>query len=86
MTPEQLISDLQKLLGELQMELTQAQADIKDFEELAIVWKKSYGDMERNYRIKLANAEQTIQQLNKELEELKNQWIPITSKALFTRK
>ena len=73
MTPEQLISDLQKLLGELQMELTQAQADIKDFEELAIVWKKSYGDMERNYRIKLANAEQTIQQLNKELEELKNQ-------------
>ena len=73
MTPEQLVNDLQKLLGELQIELTQAQTDIQDFEKLALIWKKSYGDMERSYKTRLANAEQTIQQLNVELEELKNQ-------------
>ena len=68
-SPEQLISDLQKENARLQAELEEAQRDIKDFEILAIVWKDGYMNMEREYRIKLTNAKQVIQQLEKELEE-----------------
>lgn len=69
MTPEQLISELQSKIDKLEMELSQAQKDIRDFEILAIEWKKGYSDMERNYRIKLQNAEQVIEELEKELDE-----------------
>jgi predicted DNA binding CopG/RHH family protein len=69
LTPEQLISELQKENQRLLEELEQAQQDIKDFERLAQVWKKGYSDTERDLRIKLKNAEQTIEQLEEELSE-----------------
>lgn len=68
-SPEQFISDLQRENARLQSELDQAQQDIKDFEVLAIEWRKGYRDMEREYRIKLANAKQVIEQLEQELKE-----------------
>lgn len=68
MTPEQLIYDLQKQIILLESELNQAQQDIKDFELAAIEWKNGYQDMEKNYRIKLANALKTIEQLEEEFK------------------
>jgi hypothetical protein len=67
--PEQLINDLQKQVIKLQEELSQAQVDIKDFEKAAIEWKKGYTDMEIGYKIKLANMQQTVLQLEQELDE-----------------
>ena len=69
-TPEQLISDLQKENARLQEELEQAQKDIRDFEVLALAWKKSYLDRERDLRVQLANALQTIEEMEQELAEL----------------
>ena len=60
-TPEQLIYNLQQENTKLQQELA------------AKEWKKGYSDMERSYRIKLQNAEKTIEQLQEELEDLKSQ-------------
>lgn len=70
-TPEQLIADLTKQNEKLRAELLEAQQDIKDFERAAIEWKDGYADMEKNYRVKLANAKETIGQLEGELEEAK---------------
>ena len=70
-TPEQLISDLKNQISKLEEELATTQQDIKDFEVLAIEWKKSYSSMERNYKIRLSNAQQTIEGLEQELEDFK---------------
>ncbi len=72
MTPEQLIYELQKQIIALEKELAQAQEDIKDFEVLALIWKKSYLEMESRYKIKLGNAEQVIEQLEKDLSDSKS--------------
>ena len=42
MTPEQLIYDLQKQVLRLEQELEEANKDIRDFEKLAIEWKKGH--------------------------------------------
>lgn len=68
MTPEQLIYDLQKQVISLESELNQAQQDIKDFELAAIEWKQGFSKMEKDYKIKLANALKTIEQLEEEFK------------------
>ena len=69
MTAEQVICDLQKQITSLQEELSQANLDILDFEKAAQEWKKGYNDMEYKYKIKLKEAEQTIEELAKECLE-----------------
>lgn len=66
---ESIICELEKDNIKLKAELEQAQQDIKDFEEIAKVWKRSYGEMETKFKILLANAEQVIEQLEKDLKE-----------------
>ena len=70
MTPEQLIYELQSQVLRLESELNQAQQDILDFEKAAKIWQKSYLDMEKEYKQKIANRDQTIEELQKELKEL----------------
>ena len=70
-SPEQLISDLLNEITKLKEELDQAKQDILDFERAALIWKKGYQDTERKLRIKLENAEQTIEELENELLEYK---------------
>jgi len=74
MSPEALIYDLQCQVTKLTEELTQAKQDIEDFEQAAIVWKKGYADMEREYKIKLGNAKQTIEELEKEVDRVNQNW------------
>lgn len=69
MTPEQLITSLEFQVLSLKQDLEQAQQDIKDFERAAIEWRKGYSDMEKNLRVKLHHAEQTISELRSELFE-----------------
>jgi predicted RNase H-like nuclease (RuvC/YqgF family) len=72
MSPDQLIYELRKECEKLELRLTEAHQDIKDFEEAAIEWKKGYAEMEKSYKVKLANAKQTIEQLEEELDEAKS--------------
>lgn len=55
----------------LENELRQAQDDIKDFEVLAIEWKKGWQDLEIKYKVKLTEKDQVIKELEEEIEELK---------------
>jgi hypothetical protein len=71
-TPEQLIYDLQKQVAKLEEELTQYQQHLLDFELAAKEWKKGYLSMEKGYRVKLTNAEQTIMQLEEECRNWKS--------------
>lgn len=68
LTPEMLIDQLTRENEKLKEELAQAQQDSKDFERLAQVWKKGWEDKEKEYNRKLGNAEQTIEQLESDLE------------------
>jgi predicted nucleic acid-binding Zn-ribbon protein len=70
-SPEQLISDLLNEITKLKEELDQAKQDILDFERAALIWKKSYGQTEAKLRIKLENAEQTIEELQEDLNDEK---------------
>jgi len=71
-TPEQFIYDLQSQVIRLEKELNQAQQDIKDFEVLAIEWKKGYSKAAKSYEIKLEHAEQIIEELREELKIIYN--------------
>ena len=70
-TPEQLIYDLQSQVMRLERELEEAQKDIKDFEVLAIEWKKGYSDLNSRHWKEKSNLEQEIEELKKELEDIK---------------
>jgi predicted nucleic acid-binding Zn-ribbon protein len=70
-TPEQLIYDLQSQIVRLEKELEQAQTDIKDFEVLAIEWKKGHDELRRLHKKEMKNMDQIIEELLKELKELK---------------
>lgn len=72
---ESFVNNLQKENEILKKELEQAQKDIKDFENFAVIWRKNYIEMESKYKIKLANTKQIIEQLEKELEEFENKGI-----------
>lgn len=65
-TPEQLVTNLTDQVSKLEKELEEAQQDIKDFEKLAHEWKEGWEKTERDLKIKLANAQQTIEQLEKD--------------------
>jgi uncharacterized protein YhaN len=75
-TPEQLIYDLQKQVAKLEEELAQYQQHLLDFELAAKSWKKGYLDMEKCYKVKLVEANQTIEELREEIEELKLEAYP----------
>jgi len=68
-TPEMLISQLQDRVSELTAELDRAQQDIKDFEILAIEWKKGYSELNIKHRIEIGNLKQTIEQLEQDLAD-----------------
>lgn len=70
-TPEQLIYDLQSQIMRLEKELEQAQQDIKDFEVLAVEWKKGYRDLESKHRVKTRENELVMGELQDEIDELK---------------
>jgi archaellum component FlaC len=63
------IDELEKENRKLKEELEIAQKDIRDFEVLAIEWKKGHSDLERKHRIEVGNLEQTICELVKELRD-----------------
>jgi len=71
-TPEQFIYDLQSQIMRLEKELDQAQKDIRDFEILAIEWKKGYGELNKKHRMEVANLKRTIGELEKELTQSTN--------------
>lgn len=73
LTPEQLINHLQKENVRLAEELEQAQKDIVVFEKLAVEWRKGYADLKRKHNEETANLKQTIEELEKELENFKNE-------------
>lgn len=64
---ENLITSLQKEIDLLTVKNQELEYHIKDFERMVHAWKKAYGDMESKYRVRLANYEQTIEELEKEL-------------------
>ena len=66
-TPEQLIYDLQRQIIRLEEELQQAQLDIKDFEVLAVEWKDGYDKLKIKHQAELGNAQETIEELEKEI-------------------
>jgi dsDNA-specific endonuclease/ATPase MutS2 len=68
LTPEQLINDLQKEVFKLKEELEEAHKDIKDFEILAIEWRKGYKKLEMKHSIEIMELKQTIEELEKELK------------------
>lgn len=68
---EILINGYQKQIAQLTLENEELKAHVKDFEALAIEWKTGYHDMEKKYRVRLANAEQTVEQLKKELDDVR---------------
>lgn len=67
-TVEDLIRSLEDENERLTKELEQAHQDIKDFERLALVWKKSYQELEFNYSVQLGNKDQVIEDLETDLE------------------
>jgi uncharacterized small protein (DUF1192 family) len=71
LTPEQLIYDLQSQITRLERELEQAYMDIKDFEVLAIEWKKGHRDLDNKHKIKIMEKDQVIDELQDEIDELK---------------
>lgn len=44
--------------------------NIKDFEYLAIEWKRGYDQMKRNLEIKIEHLEQTIEEMENERKDL----------------
>lgn len=72
-TPEQLINDLLKQIVNLHEELTQAQQNIKDFELLALEWKRGHQDLEQKHKSKLMEYEQIVKELEEERDNLKSQ-------------
>lgn len=70
-TPEQYISDLEKQISKLEVELEQAQKDIRDFEVLAQEWRKGHQDLKFKSEVKLREKDQIIAELEDEIEELK---------------
>lgn len=71
-SPEQLIRDLRDQIARLETELSVAQQDIRDFEVLAIEWRKGHADLERRYRIETTSYKQIIESLRDEIDELKS--------------
>lgn len=70
-SPEQLVTDLNKEIDRLTTELAEAQQDIKDFEHLAIEWRKGHVELEIKHRREIGNLKETIKELEKEINELK---------------
>lgn len=68
---EHLFNSQVTQIATLTSEVEELTAHLKDFELAAHKWKKGYEDMEKDYKRKLANAEQTIKQLEIELDEVK---------------
>jgi len=66
-SPEQLITNLVEKIVRLEKELEEAQKDIKDFEVLAIEWKKGHRDLENKHRVEIGNLRQIIEELEKEI-------------------
>lgn len=73
LTPEQLIYDLQSQIIRLEKELEQAQKDIRDFEVLAIEWRKGHTELNRKHLAETNNLKQTIEELEDELEDAKKE-------------
>ncbi|CAM6004860.1 unnamed protein product [Sphagnum balticum] len=63
--------DLQKQIVKLQEDLAISEQNLKDFEGLALTWQKSYQDLDKKYKRDIGNAQQTIDQLQEELDQLK---------------
>ena len=70
-TPEQLITNLQFQVEKLTQELEQAQKDIRDFEVLAVEWKKGHRDLEAKHKIAIMEKNQIIEELEEEIDKLK---------------
>jgi hypothetical protein len=63
---ENLINDLQKENERLSKELEGAEENIRDFEVLAIEWKKGYEELRLKHQVEMANLKQTIKELENE--------------------
>ena len=71
MTPEQLIYDLQKQVLRLEQELEEANKDIRDFEKLAIEWKKGHRELLALHEIEKKHADLILKELQEELMDFK---------------
>ena len=66
-TVEELMSQLENQVKKLTEELEQAQKDIRDFEVLAIEWKKGHSDLKIACGRKIMEKDQIIEELKEEL-------------------
>lgn len=71
-SPEQLITELSIQNEKLKEELEITKRDIRDFEVLAIEWKKGYDEMKNKYSIKVMELEQIVKELESDIEDLKD--------------
>lgn len=68
--PEVLITQLNDENAKLKLELAKTIDDLKDFETLAIGWKDGYSKEVRDLKIKNKHLEQTIEELQSEVNAL----------------
>lgn len=71
LTSEQFIYDLQSQIVRLEKELEQAQADIKDFEALAIEWQIGHNKLKMKHDIAIQEKDQIIKELQDDLLDFK---------------
>lgn len=69
-SPELLITQLNDENTQLKLELAKTIDDLKDFEMLAIGWKDGYNREVRDLKIKNKHLEQTIEELQSEINGL----------------
>lgn len=68
---ETLINDQKKEIDSLNLKIKELEAHVKDFEKIAHVWKNSYEEMDVQYKVKLANTQLVIKELQEELDNVR---------------
>lgn len=65
---ENLINSLQKAMAKLQDSLNISERNVRDFEELANIWMKSYNEEVPRLTKQIATLKGVIEELEKELD------------------
>jgi len=80
MTPEEIvglignIANRQDIREIQERQIEEIYSLVKEFEDIAKEWRKGYLDLEIKHKVKVANLEQTIEELEKDFKDLKMDW------------
>jgi hypothetical protein len=69
LSPEEALLHYKEKCEKLELDLKVAEQDMRDFEVLALEWKKKYAELEHKSRVKIIELEQTIQELEQEKDD-----------------